>query len=368
MPLPCTECTEELENGVRERELPEVFISKTRTREDVMREIDCIRKTELYEHKEEDCSPLCKSKGCSNLRVIDSCWKVCMCHCMFAVPMEVDGYPLLNFPNVCTLEPKAGSVFCQEYHKLLEKHNIPTKKEDFLQFLGCTVHPKSAHDIKKVEEKLLEFASLLYRSDSTGKTLGLSALNYQGTNDIVSNMKVESWDDSEKKDGECNKDTGEKARLRQRSRGHFLCVTGGGHITCFDQIFKSESPSKIFMQVVRLMYLELKDVPEDDLEEAMENYILCSDNMCQLGSLKAAKDELPLPPPYHMTWRNITKIIDRLHLANHKNPQCKELYSADNALPPGYNTMVVFSFQEDSQLDIPNTSPILHSSEHQMKK
>ena len=130
--------TGELENEVRERELPEVFISKTRTREDVMREIDCIRKTELYEHKEEDCSPLCKSKGCSNLRVIDSCWKVCMCHCMFAVPMEVDGYPLLNFPNVCTLEPKAGSVFCQEHHKLLEKHNIPTKKEDFLQFLGCT--------------------------------------------------------------------------------------------------------------------------------------------------------------------------------------------------------------------------------------
>ena len=42
------------------------------------------------------------------------------------------------------------------------------------------VHPKSAHYIKKVEEKLLEFASLLYRSDSTGKILGLSALNYQG--------------------------------------------------------------------------------------------------------------------------------------------------------------------------------------------
>ena len=122
------------------------------------------------------------------------------------------------------------------------------------------------------------------------------------------------------------------------------------------------------MKVVRLMYLELKNVPEDDLEEAMENYILCYDNMCQLDSLKAAKEELPLPPPYHMMWRNITKIIDRLHLANHKNPQCKELYSADNALPPGYNTMVVFSFQEDSQLDVPNTSPILHSSEHQTKK
>uniref|UniRef100_K1QWP4 Uncharacterized protein n=1 Tax=Magallana gigas TaxID=29159 RepID=K1QWP4_MAGGI len=98
----------------------------------------------------------------------------------------------------------------------------------------------------------------------------------------------------------CNKDTGEKARLRQRSRGHFLCVTGGGHITYFDPIFKSESPSQILMQVVYLMYLELKDVPEEDLEEAMENYILCYDNMCQLDSLKATKEDLTLPPPFHM--------------------------------------------------------------------
>lgn len=92
--------TEELENEIQERALQHIFISKTRTREDVMKWIHCLRKKELYEHKEEDCSPLCKSKGCSNLRVIDSCWKVCMCHCMFAVPMEIDGYPLLTFPSV----------------------------------------------------------------------------------------------------------------------------------------------------------------------------------------------------------------------------------------------------------------------------
>lgn len=39
----------------------------------------------------------------------------------------------------------------------------------------------------------------------------------------------------------CNKATGEKARPRQRSRGHFLCGTGGGHITYFDPIFKWEN-------------------------------------------------------------------------------------------------------------------------------
>lgn len=108
--------TEELENEIQERGLQHIFLSKTRTREDVCLKIDCLRKIKLYEHKGEDCSPLCKSKGCINLRVIDSCWKVCMCHCMFAVPMEIDGYPLLTFPNVCTQEPKAGSVFCGEHH------------------------------------------------------------------------------------------------------------------------------------------------------------------------------------------------------------------------------------------------------------
>ena len=93
----------------------------------------------------------------------------------------------------------------------------------------------------------------------------------------------------------------------------------------------------------------------------MENYILCYDNMCQLDSLKAAKEELPLPPPYHMMWRNITKIIDRLHLANHKNPQCKELYSADNALPPGYNTMVAEqTFSWFSRFKIANSMSQTH--------
>lgn len=51
------------------------------------------------------------------------------------------------------------------------------------------------------------------------------------------------------------------------------------------------------MQVVCLMYLELK---EEDLEEVLENYILCYDNMCQLDSMKAAKEDLSLPPPFYM--------------------------------------------------------------------
>ncbi|XP_056020933.1 uncharacterized protein LOC125650878 isoform X2 [Ostrea edulis] len=65
----------EIANEVRERGLFDIYITKNKTREDLMKQIDSIRKEELYEHREEDCSPLCKSKGCNNLRVIDSCWK-----------------------------------------------------------------------------------------------------------------------------------------------------------------------------------------------------------------------------------------------------------------------------------------------------
>ncbi|CAC5418866.1 unnamed protein product [Mytilus coruscus] len=143
----------ELEHEVRHRGwTQEIVFNKEITRETVMRWIDEDRKLELYKHSSKNCSTSCKSKGCENLRVIDSCWKVCHCHCMFSVPMEVDGYPLLSFQNVCTSEPKAGSVFCSDHHELLLRHNIQTKKEDFLHYIGCTSKPKSGNDIHFVQQ------------------------------------------------------------------------------------------------------------------------------------------------------------------------------------------------------------------------
>lgn len=71
------------------------------------------------------------------------------------------------------------NMFCLKALKKITLLIFCLKALKKLLFL-FVVHPKSAHDIKKVDEKLLEFASQLYQSDSTGKTLGLSALNYQG--------------------------------------------------------------------------------------------------------------------------------------------------------------------------------------------
>lgn len=56
---------------------------------------------------------------------------------MMAVPMEIDGYPLLHFPNVCTNEPSPNAVFCEEHLLILQRHNIPTDKKAFLEYTGC---------------------------------------------------------------------------------------------------------------------------------------------------------------------------------------------------------------------------------------
>lgn len=60
-----------------------------------------------------------------------------MPHCMFSVENEVHGYPLISFPDVCTNEPLKNSVFCKEHFGLLQLNGIPTKKEEFLQHIGC---------------------------------------------------------------------------------------------------------------------------------------------------------------------------------------------------------------------------------------
>lgn len=126
--------TEELENEIQERGLQHIFLSKIRTREDVMKKNDCLRKIELYEHKGEDCSPLCKSKGCSNLRVIDSCGKVCMCHCMFAVPMEIDGYPLLTFQMCAPKNQRPDQYSVENITSCWKDTRSPPKKKTFWNF------------------------------------------------------------------------------------------------------------------------------------------------------------------------------------------------------------------------------------------
>ena len=63
--------------------------------------------------------------------------------------------------------------------------------------------------------------------------------------------------------------------------------------------------------------------------------------MCHLNNLKVAGQPLPLPGDLQYIWGDIKKVIDDLHMKNHVDPTCKELYSTrrlkeDN---PNFNTM-----------------------------
>ena len=79
---------------------------------------------------------------------------------------------------------------------------------------------------------------------------------------------------------------------------------------------------QVFLFVVSWLYCRLRDVPKSEWKDLFLAY----DNMCNLNRLLAARQPLPLPEPYSSMWQDISKIIDDLHISNHKNPECRRLY------------------------------------------
>ena len=71
------------------------------------------------------------------------------------------------------------------------------------------------------------------------------------------------------------------------------------------------------------MFLLLKSGPDLDFSKIWVAY----DNMCNLARLGAARRPLKLPPPLNEMWLKVNKIIDGLHLANHKRRDCKKLFN-----------------------------------------
>lgn len=62
------------------------------------------------------------------------------------------------------------------------------------------------------------------------------------------------------------------------------------------------------------------------------------DNMCHL---KVARTSLPLPGDLKHIWSDINKVIDDLHIKNHVDPSCKDMYSTEQLKSenPTFNTM-----------------------------
>lgn len=341
-------------NGEMESELRDLgtvdFFGLLKTdgdRERVMEQIDILRAKTLYSHSAEDCSDACKDRGCGTLWVVDGQWKLMFAHCMMQRKNFVKGLPLLNYPNVCTASPKYGKAFCDEHLQYLTRNhpNIPTDLRGFLAYCGIqrseaeigehANENMSGQEVTKVDAVLSSF-----HHDELSQ-LGNSAVMCQGNTefieteyDAMSNVLSEC---TEPRPTSCNKDTGAKQRLQKWSRGHLFIVRGGGIIDKWNPLFKSESPSQVFMIVLSWLFVILKSLNPANWSKIFVAY----DNMCHLDGLRAAKNLLPLPSPWDKAWISVNKIIDKLHIKNHKDNTCKEKYNPSGLKEemPGANTM-----------------------------
>lgn len=73
-------------------------------------------------------------------------------------------------------------------------------------------------------------------------------------------------------------------------------------------LFRSESPSQVFVIVIQWLLRILENVPVQEWSDVVISY----DNMCHLDSMRVAQNPLPLPQPYDHMWLSVTKV----HLHN----------------------------------------------------
>ena len=84
---------------------------------------------------------------------------------------------------------------------------------------------------------------------------------------------------------------------------------------------RSEGPAQVFLILLVWMMSAMQEMTRKDRQKIYLVY----DNMCHLDNLKVAKKPLPLPGDLQFIWLDIKKIIDSLHLRNHKDSRCHEV-------------------------------------------
>ena len=142
-------------------------------------------------------------------------------------------YPLQNiqeyFPLVCTEEPAAGSAFCSTHSKLVKDCGYETKLKEFIT--SCGANPSNYTRVER--DKVKEVLKTLLRTRGNGEKTETAELA-QGTAFLLNNSEVtnaanlqfEATPDEEN----CTKDTGQKVRLHNWTRGIFQVVGPGGII------------------------------------------------------------------------------------------------------------------------------------------
>ncbi|KAL9977815.1 hypothetical protein ACROYT_G015264 [Oculina patagonica] len=101
---------------------------------------------------------------------------------------------------------------------------------------------------------------------------------------------------------------------------------------------KSESPTQAFLVLTLWLYRKFKPLLDagltaEQLDEKISQTVIAYDNMCHVDGLKLAKLDLPFQKPLDKMWQRVVKVIDRLHIRNHKDSKCKTVYNPDGRVP-----------------------------------
>ena len=100
------------------------------------------------------------------------------------------------------------------------------------------------------------------------------------------------------------------------------------HVHFFSHL-RSESPTQAFL--VLILWLKRKFKPlldagltTEQLDEKNRHTVIAYDNMCHVDGLKLAKLDLPFQKPFDKMWQRVVKVIDHLHIRNHKMTNVKQ--------------------------------------------
>ena len=87
---------------------------------------------------------------------------------------------------------------------------------------------------------------------------------------------------------------------------------------CFDIHRRSEGPGQVFLITIQYLLKRLEGIDESKWEDVI------------VDKLRIARKPLPFPELYNLMWLKVRKIVDRWHMKNHKNPECKVKYSSND--------------------------------------
>jgi len=242
----------------------------------------------------------------------------------------------LNLPTVCPETPVDGSAFCDIHCKALREKGFEILGlRDFLLHCGANPSNYTKDDRKKVRARTIELSLLIGENVKTPSAIA----NYTSRNliDKVTRKDPSAFDRAEEIPEEmtCTKDLGNAQQLRGHSRGILAMIKGGGIIRSWCHIYRSESLSQAALFVIAFFLMKFRELQES--QWASQKFYLSYDNMRQLANMKIWRSPLPLTDKEgsrlnilsNMWTQNITKIIDVLHINNHKRESCKTLYNPD---------------------------------------